>query len=155
MEEPKFRFYVLYDRIMWRDVLEAEAGVKGFLDEIQESLRTKAYTPKAVRRVYIPKTNGKLRPFGIPTVRDWVVQMATLPTKTGYYTLHRRTIGKRMAAKLQDIRATLRQRMHAAPRTAGKWLAQVVRGYFQYHAIPDNWARLKATQEIAGGGSNP
>jgi RNA-directed DNA polymerase len=64
--------------------------------------------------------------------------------KTGYFTVHRRTIGKRMAAKLKDIRVKLRQRMHEAPRTTGKWLVQVVRGYFQYHAIPGNWARLKA-----------
>jgi RNA-directed DNA polymerase len=64
--------------------------------------------------------------------------------KTGYFTVHRRTIGKRMAAKLKDIRAQLRQRMHIAPATTAKWLVQVVRGYFQYHAIPGNWARLKA-----------
>jgi group II intron reverse transcriptase/maturase len=64
--------------------------------------------------------------------------------KTGYFTVHRKTIGKRMAAKLKDIRAKLRERMHVSPATTGKWLAQVVRGYFQYHAIPGNWARLKA-----------
>ena len=58
--------------------------------------------------------------------------------------MHRRTIGKRMAAKLKDIRAKLRARMHGSPATTGRWLGQVVRGYFQYHAIPGNWARLKA-----------
>jgi group II intron reverse transcriptase/maturase len=63
---------------------------------------------------------------------------------TGKFTVLRKTIGKRMAAKLKDIRAKLRRRMHGRVRGTAKWLAQVVRGYFQYHAVPGNWARMQA-----------
>jgi hypothetical protein len=52
----------------------------------------------------------------------------------GYFTVRRKTIGKRMAAKLKGIRETLRQRMHENIGGTLKWLQSVVRGYFQYHA---------------------
>jgi RNA-directed DNA polymerase len=63
--------------------------------------------------------------------------------KTGYFTVKRKTMGKRLAAKLKDIKAKLRVRLHAELGDTVRWLQAVVRGYFQYHAIPDNEERLK------------
>jgi group II intron reverse transcriptase/maturase len=64
--------------------------------------------------------------------------------RTGHFTVHRKTIGKRMAAKLKEIGAELQRRMHACVEGTVAWLQQVVRGYFQYHAIPGNYDRLRA-----------
>jgi len=101
--EPRFRFYALYDRIFRYDtlvtawelvyanrgapgidrvgfsmIIDSQGGIAGFLKSIQEDLRLKRYQPHPVKRVYISKANGKLRPLGIPTIRDRVVQMAVL-----------------------------------------------------------------------------
>ena len=63
---------------------------------------------------------------------------------TGYFTVYRKTIGKRMAAKLKEIRQELRRRRHASIVETQEWLHAVVRGYFQYHALPDNQHRLRS-----------
>lgn len=101
--EPKFRFYTLYDRIYREDVLqtayariranngsagsdnvsfesieEEEDGPRRLINQIEKELKEKTYKPKPIRRVYIPKANGKLRPLGIPCIRDRLVQMAVL-----------------------------------------------------------------------------
>lgn len=64
--------------------------------------------------------------------------------KTGKFTVRRTSIGKRMAAKLKEVRAELATLRHEATATTLKWLQAVVRGYFQYHAIPGNEQRLWA-----------
>lgn len=100
-EEPGYRFYLLYDKIYRQDVLEhayrsckankGAAGVDGvrfedieasgeeqWLGELAERLKKKDYRPEAVKRVWIPKPNGKQRPLGIPAIADRVVQTAAM-----------------------------------------------------------------------------
>jgi group II intron reverse transcriptase/maturase len=63
-------------------------------------------------------------------------------TKKEKFALKRKTIAKRMAAKLKEIKQQLRTRMHDPTAQTGKWLQSVVQGYFNYHAVPGNLSRL-------------
>jgi hypothetical protein len=90
-ESPNFRFHALYDKVYRKDVLafayercKANGGAAGvdnqtfenieaygrerWLDELAQELKSRTYQPLPVRRVYIPKPDGKQRPLGIPTV---------------------------------------------------------------------------------------
>jgi RNA-directed DNA polymerase len=58
--------------------------------------------------------------------------------RKGYFALWRKTTRKRMAAKLKQIKQQLRQRRHEPIPSVGKWLQQVVTGYYNYHAVPGN-----------------
>jgi len=100
-EAPDFRFYALHDKVYRRDVLayayercKANGGAAGvdnqtfedielyggerWLGELTQELNSQTYQPQPVRRVYIPKPDGKQRPLGIPTIRDRVVQTAAV-----------------------------------------------------------------------------
>ncbi|WP_368671150.1 hypothetical protein [Cupriavidus sp. IK-TO18] len=65
-------------------------------------------------------------------------------SRRGAFQLQRKTRGDRMRAKLRQIKADLRRRMHEPIPAQGNWLRQVVRGYFAYHAVPTNWRALGA-----------
>ena len=59
-------------------------------------------------------------------------------SRRGAFLLHRRTRADRMRARLEEIKKTLRKRMHATIPEQGQWLKSVVTGYFAYHAVPTN-----------------
>ena len=100
-ESPSFRFYALYDKVYRKDVLAfayacckanggaagvdgqtfediAAYGVERWLDELAQELKNRTYQPLPVRRVYIPKPDGKQRPLGVPAIRDRAAEMAAV-----------------------------------------------------------------------------
>ena len=100
-ESPDLRFHALYDKVYRRDILAfayqcckanggaagvdgqsfehiEEYGVERWLDELAEELKSRIYQPHPVRRVYIPKPDGKQRPLGVPPIRDRTVQTAAV-----------------------------------------------------------------------------
>ena len=100
-ESPSFRFYALHDKVYRQDVLtfayaccKANGGAAGvdnqtfedietygaerWLDELAQELKNRTYQPLPVRRVYIPKPDGKQRPLGVPAIRDRTAEMAAV-----------------------------------------------------------------------------
>jgi len=100
-ESPSFRFYALYDKVYRQDVLafayeccKANGGAAGvdnqtfedietygverWLAELTQELKSRTYQPLPVRRVYIPKPDGKQRPLGVPAIRDRTAEMAAV-----------------------------------------------------------------------------
>ena len=101
-ESPNFRFYALYDKVYRKDVLayrlrtaakptaerqewtakhsktSKRTDRERWLDELTQELKSRTYQPLPVRRVYIPKPDGKQRPLGMPAIRDRAAEVAVV-----------------------------------------------------------------------------
>jgi hypothetical protein len=200
---------------------DASAGIDGqtwqaYGQELEKNLRNLSdrlargvYRAKPVKRVYIPKADGKKRPIGIPVLASFssgtgratvkvlnavyetdflgfsygfrqfdlelhaektrviefgrfaserrarrgqgkpetfnflgFTHMCDKTRKGSRFIVLRRTIAKRLHAKLKSLNQTLRKDMHRPVREVGQWLAQVLRGHYQFYGVPRNYAAL-------------
>src|SRR5258708_16820362 len=110
-ESHNFRFHALYDKVYRKDVLayayercQANGGAAGvdnqtfenieaygrerWLDELAQELKSRTYQPQPVRRVYIPKPDGKQRPLRVPAIRYRTAQMAAVLFLESIFTAH-------------------------------------------------------------------
>lgn len=107
--------------------------------------------PDKTRRIEFGRfaeQNRKKRGEGKPETFDFLgFSHISGKDRNGKYALKRKTIAKRLRAKLREIKQELRRRMHDPVLQTGKWLRSVVQGYFNYHAVPGNMQRLNVFRE--------
>jgi RNA-directed DNA polymerase len=94
-------------------------------------------------------SNRQERGEGKPETFDFLgfTHICGKAKKTGHFVVRRKTASKRLRKKLSEVKAELKRRMHEPVQLVGKWLQSVVRGYFQYHAVPGNMPSLSLFRE--------
>lgn len=153
-EKPTRRFHALYDKINREDIMtyawmrvkanKGSAGIdkitiqwinevygeKRFIAETCGQLRNGTYRPTPVRRVDIPKGDGKTRPLGIPTVRDRLVQMATKIVLEGIFEADFKDFSYGFRPK-RSAHDALQKIMKTVNEGKVYWVVDVdIRGYF-------------------------
>ena len=142
-----------------------EDDARRFWDEMRERLRAFSLTlqradrlmqhrsaspldPEKTRLIEFGRfaaKNRALRGLGKPeTFKFLGFTFICTKSRKGTFQLRRKSRGDRMKAKLLEIKEALRERRHVPVPEVGKWLAQVVSGYFRYHAVPANSPALHA-----------
>jgi len=123
---------------------EHEADARRFLDEMRERLGKYLLSlhPEKTRLIEFGRhaaENRKRRGLGKPETFSFLgFIFISGKSRRGKFQIKRKTRPDRMRAKLQAIKQELRRRMHQPIPVQGKWLGQVVKGYFNYHAVPTN-----------------
>jgi group II intron reverse transcriptase/maturase len=126
------------------------ADADRFLTEFRERLKKFGLElhPEKTRRIEFGRfaeVNRSQRGEGKPETFDFLgLTHISGKDRNGSYAVKRKTVTKRMRAKLLDIKQQLRRRMHQPVAATGQWLRSVVQGYFNYHAVPTNSSTLTA-----------
>ena len=126
------------------------ADADRFLEAFRERLRKFGLElhPDKTRRIEFGRfaeQDRKRRGEGKPETFDFLgFTHISGKDRNGEFAVKRKTIGKRMRAKLLEIKQQLRKRMHEPIAHTGKWLKSIVQGYFNYHAVPGNTDSLYA-----------
>jgi group II intron reverse transcriptase/maturase len=127
-----------------------EDEARRFWEAMRERLRTFSLSlhPEKTRLIEFGRfaaRNRELRGLGKPeTFKFLGFVFICGKSRRGAFQPRRKSRGDRMSAKLREIKEALRKRMHVPIPEVGRWLAQVVAGYFAYHAVPTNSAALYA-----------
>ena len=129
---------------------EHEDDAQRFLAELRERLDQFALTlhPEKTRLIEFGRlaaVNRARRGLGKPETFDFLgFKHISGRSRSGYFQLKRKSRRDRMRAKLKALKLELRRRRHDPIPVQGRWLAQVIRGYFAYHAVPTNYLSLSA-----------
>jgi hypothetical protein len=137
---------------------ELKEEAERFLRELRERLAKFGLElhPEKTRLIEFGRyaaPNRESRGQGKPETFDFLgfTHMCGKNRKTGYFVVQRKTVKKRMRAKLQALKEELRKRMHEPIAKTGEWLQTVLRGCFQYYAVPNNTASLSTFRERLSG----
>ena len=123
---------------------EHEADARRFLEALRVRLEEFALSlhPDKTRLIEFGRhaaARRKQRGLGKPETFNFLgFTFICGRSRRGKFLIHRKSRSDRMRAKLQEIKKQLRRRMHQPIPVQGKWLGQVVNGYFNYHAVPTN-----------------
>lgn len=106
--------------------IHIQAYLAGYLDEIRDDLLSGNYQPMPARRIYIPKANGKLRPLGIPTLRDRIVQRAMLMAMEPIWEndFHSLSYGFRPERSVHHAIRTVKLQMTESNEPSGRWIIE-------------------------------
>jgi len=130
-----------------------EADARRFLDEMRTRLQEFALTlhPEKTRLIEFGRfaaKDRKQRGLGKPETFNFLGFTFICGTsRRGYFQLKRKTRRDRLRAKLKIVKEAMRRRMHQPIPQQGRWLKQVIIGYFKYHAVPTNFRALKAFRD--------